>query len=110
MLNATIGVDLGRGFRLGGRVVYYSGFPGLITTLGGRRVDTGQDFPSFFRLDWRFEKKWTLAGTRWISAVVEMMNTTLSTEQLNIDCSGPVCKPTVVGPVSIPSIGVEGGL
>ncbi|MFO0590299.1 MAG: TonB family protein [Polyangiaceae bacterium] len=110
VLNATIGVDLGRGFRAGARVVYYSGFPGLITTSHGQRVDTGQEFPAFFRLDGRLEKKWTLGGTRWISAVLEMMNTTLSTEQLNIDCSGVTCKPTVVGPVSIPSIGVEGGL
>ena len=56
--------------------------------------------PDFFRLDVRVEKKFEMRGSRWLSLVVEMINTTLNTEFI----SGQE-----VGPISIPSIGVEGG-
>ena len=111
VLNAALGVDLGRGFRAGARVVVYTGFPNIVRgpDVSSRKIDTGTDLPTFFRLDGRLEKRWSLGKTRWLSLVLEMQNTTLSTETLGIRCDR-TCKPTVVGPVAIPSIGVEGGL
>ena len=115
VLNAALAVNLGHGFQAGARVVFYTGFPIILTAAATgpeerKRIDTGTEFPAFLRLDARVEKRWSLGKTRWISVVLEMMNTTLSKEYLNIDCGGATCKPTIVGPVSIPSIGVEGGL
>lgn len=111
VLNAAVGVDLGRGFRAGARVVFYTGFPNIVRgpTPGSVKIDTGVDLPPFFRLDGRLEKRWSLGKTRWLSLVLEMQNTTLSTENLGVRCDR-TCKPTIIGPVSIPSIGLEGGL
>jgi TonB family protein len=111
VLNAALGVDIGRGFRAGARVVVYTGFPNIVRgpTPTSAKIDTGDDLPPFFRLDARVEKRWSLGRTRWLSLVLEMQNTTLSTENLGVRCDR-TCKPTIVGPVSIPSIGLEGGL
>ncbi len=110
VLNAALGVDIGRGFRAGARFVFYTGYPDIRRGAdpGSARYDTGEELPPFFRLDGRIEKRWSLGKTRWISAVVEMQNTTLSTETLGIRCE-ETCEPVVIGPVAIPSIGVEGG-
>ena len=110
VLNAALGVDIGYGFRAGARFVFYTGYPDIRRGADTRspRYDTGNELPPFFRLDGRVEKRWSLGKTRWISAVIEMQNTTLSTETLGIRCN-ETCEPVEIGPVSIPSIGVEGG-
>ena len=56
--------------------------------------------PIFYRLDFRVEKKWRFARTGWVSLVIEMVNATLNRE---------VVGGAALSPVSIPSIGVEGG-
>lgn len=102
VLNAALGVDIAWGVRAGARFIVYSGFPEI-----NKGVDTGKELPPFFRLDARLEKKWTLGRSRWLSLVLEMQNTTLSTEVLGV-CDGKPCKP--IGPIAIPSIGLEGGI
>lgn len=106
--NVAVVFDLGRGWRAGSRFTYYSGVP--VIALGGgpanpltpppRSLDPARD-PSFYRFDFRLEKRWNLGSTRWISFVVEMLNATLHTE---------VLQGQEFGPVSIPSLGVEAGL
>lgn len=105
--NAAIGYDLGRRWRAGARFTVYSGTPvvppngtGLIPP--PRSLDPDRD-AAFYRLDLRLEKRWNLnvAGTTWISFVAEVMNATLNQE---------VVQGTTIGPVTIPSVGVEGGI
>ena len=112
VLSAALGLDIGRGFRAGTRIVFYTGYPVLVSEPrpGSRRADTGEELPPFFRLDLRAEKKWSLAKARWVSLVLEMQNATLATETLHMSCEQQTCKPVVIGPVSIPSIGLEGGI
>lgn len=111
VLNLALGVDIWRGLRAGVRVVFYTGYPEVARGPDPRAPasPTGRDLPPFFRLDQRLEKRWSLGGPRWISLVVEMQNSTLSTETLGIHCREE-CEPVVVGPIAIPSIGLEGGL
>jgi TonB-dependent receptor-like protein/TonB-like protein len=103
VLHSALGYDLGHGWRVGTRFSIYSGAPllsappGLPATF--RPSDPPRD-PVFYRLDFRVEKKWTIADVGWISFVVEMLNATLNTETIN---------GSLIGPVTIPSIGVEGG-
>jgi hypothetical protein len=77
--------------------------------------------PAFVRLDARLEKRWSLGKTGWISFVVEALNATLSREVTGYQCAtalqlpaaprrNPQCAERVIGPISVPSIGVEGGL
>jgi hypothetical protein len=51
-------------------------------------------------VDVRLEKRWNLGDTAWLSFVAEGMNVTLSKETIEDE---------EIGPVSIPSLGVEGG-
>jgi TonB family protein len=123
VLTAALSVDLGRGWRTGARFVGYSGipmrpaqpaFPGQVVGVPPERT------PAFVRVDLRVEKRWQLGKHGWISAVLEALNATLSREVTGYSCgtalalpgAAPVtasCLERVVGPVSVPSLGVEGG-
>lgn len=103
VLHSAVAYDLGRGWRAGTRFSLYSGPPRLDAegAVGAffRPSDPPRD-PAFYRLDFRVEKKWRVTDTAWLSFVIEMLNATLNTENI----SGQE-----VGPVTIPSIGLEGG-
>ena len=102
--NVALAYDLGRNWRAGSRLMFYSGIPkqpdlppGLVQP--GRTTAVERE-PWFYRLDLRLEKRWTIKRTGWISFVAEMLNATFHKETVG---------DTQIGPVTIPSIGVEGG-
>jgi len=102
VLHSALSFDMGRGWRSGARFSIYSGPPILDSSAASalfRPSDPERD-PVFFRLDFRVEKKWRFLETTWISLVLEMVNATLNTETIN---------GNEIGPVSIPSFGLEGG-
>ncbi len=104
VLNAALAFDLGRNWRAGTRVTFYTGLPKAPDpTTNATRLDP------FFRLDLRIEKRWNLAHGKWLSAVAEWMNATLSKESIGTSCTLGGCQETKVGPITIPSLGVEGG-
>jgi TonB family protein len=100
VLNVALGYDLGSNWRAGGRYVFYTGTP--IYEGEGALRSTGDvpRTPPFHRVDVRLEKRWHLGEAAWLSFVAEGMNVTLSKETIEDE---------VIGPVSIPSVGVEGG-
>jgi len=103
VLNAALGYDLGRGWRAGGRFTYYTGVPNLDAPAGlpeGFRLPSPTREPGFYRIDVRLEKKWTFGETTWLSFVAEVLNVTLNKETV---------RGNEIGPVTIPSIGLEGG-
>jgi TonB family protein len=102
--NAALAYDLGRRWRAGTRLMFYTGLP-----TPPDPVDGSTRLPPFFRLDLRLEKRWQLGRTVWISAVAEAMNATLNKEAVQRDCTLEGCEAQEIGPVTIPSIGVEGG-
>ena len=103
VLNAALAYDLGRNWRAGTRLVFYTGTP-VITPTGGLVVAqptlSNSRNPAFYRVDVRLEKRWQMTQRAWISFVAEVMNVTLSKETYN---------NTVIGPITIPSVGVEAG-
>lgn len=112
--NAALSLDLGRRWRAGNRVVFYSGYPlrdeSAAIASGQARV------PAFWRLDFRLEKRWRLGPTGSWAFVLEIANATLNKEVVDVECDstdgsgvgGPQrCEPQAIGPVTIPSIGVE---
>ncbi len=101
--NLALAYELGKGFRVGARVMAYSGLP-QATAAG-----TSGRLPAFFRLDLRAEKRWRLGKTAFFSAVAEWMNATLSKEAIATSCSLNGCDAQTIGPVTIPSLGIEGG-
>jgi hypothetical protein len=103
VFHSAVAYDLGASWRAGTRFSLYSGPPVLRPPAGSpilfRPSDPPRD-PVFYRLDFRVEKKWHVRDAGWVSFIIEMLNATLNTETIN---------GNEVGPVSIPSIGVEGG-
>ena len=103
VFNAALAYDLGRNWRAGTRLVFYTGTPVINQTQGSvvaQPTLSNARSPAFYRVDVRFEKRWQLSQRAWISFVAEVMNVTLSKETYN---------STVVGPITIPSIGAEMG-
>ncbi|MBI5532135.1 MAG: TonB-dependent receptor [Deltaproteobacteria bacterium] len=108
VLNAAVAYDFGRGWRAGTRLVFYSGNPvaspshGLIVP---PRSGNPKRNPAFYRLDLRLEKRWIPWKRGWLSLVFELMNATLSRESI----MSPEGDVSTIGPVTIPSVGLEGG-
>jgi TonB family protein len=101
VFNAALAYNFGRGYQAGTRLFFYTGYPitvGELGSAGGVR-DTGR-LPPFFRFDWRAEKRWRV-GRGWLSLVLEMANSMLAKETLQ--------QGVQIGPITIPSIGLEGG-
>jgi hypothetical protein len=124
VLSAILAYDLGRMWRAGGRFVFYTGQPYSslegnvpVPPYNSKRLDP------FFRLDLRLEKRWQLGQNGWIAFVLEGQNVTLSKEsttvglncmtdgRINMGGSGATqtttCTTPKVGPITIPSVGVE---
>jgi TonB family protein len=102
--SVALAYDLGHNWRAGTRLVFYTGVPkqpdipaGLIQPV--RTTNTERE-PGFYRIDLRVEKRWNIKQTGWLSFVVEMLNATFHKETV---------ADTEIGPVTIPSVGVEGG-
>jgi hypothetical protein len=115
VLNLIGAIDLGRGWRAGARFFYYTGRP-YSNRIAGVAIPPFNEkrFEPFYRFDWRIEKRWSIGRFGRISLVLEMLNTLLRKEALSLDCKrvkGELvdrCTPEEIGPITIPSIGVEG--
>ena len=106
VLNVAAAYDLGRGWRAGGRFLFYTGRPSYVTSADGDISVRGR-LPSFFRLDVRLEKRWQLGDHGFWALVFEVLNASAQKEVLSEACGAAGCKPEIVGPVTIPSAGVE---
>lgn len=118
VLNAVLGYQMGRGWRVGGRLLFYTGTP-YSQRSGSLAVPPYNAYrnPSFHRVDFRLEKRWRLSETGSIAFVLEGQNITLQKEVtgLGLDCEGEggpqggtnTCKQSEIGPLTIPSVGVE---
>jgi hypothetical protein len=120
-LSAVAQYDFNHGVRAGARFTYYTGRPGFpsldygtaqspVITFGPGQIAQHR-LPSYARIDLRVEKRWRLGQTKWIAAVVEFFNATLTKEAVGFDCNifKGLCQATNVGPIALPSVGVEGG-
>jgi hypothetical protein len=119
VLNAILAYDLGRRWRAGGRFVFLSGAP--YSNLAGNvpvPPYNGYREPPFFRVDVRLEKRWSLGADGYFAFIAEGQNVTLSKEvtPFGLSCSGietsqgggrTQCAHSAVGPITIPSLGVE---
>jgi hypothetical protein len=119
VVNVVASYDLGSSWRAGARFVAYTGLP-YSNTRDGIAVPpyNGERMPAFYRVDLRLEKRWRVSwGT--LALVFEGMNVTLNKEVLAAHCSPTQgqspegldrCTFQTLGPVSVPSVGVEGFL
>jgi TonB family protein len=120
VLNAIVGYDLGRRWRVGARLLFYTGTPYSLRE-GSSPVPPYNAYrnPAFYRLDFRLEKSWRVGKSGSVAFVLEGQNVTLQKEVsgLGLDCDGrqaapsenlaTTCKQSTIGPLTIPSVGVE---
>jgi hypothetical protein len=106
VLSGALSYRFGSGVRAGVRGSFYTGVPADVAYLAAAR-DPPRTSP-FHRIDVRLEKRWRLndAGAFW-ALVLEVLNTTLREEALGKSCSAYVCREDTVGPITIPSLGLE---
>jgi len=103
--NAAIAYNLGRNWRAGTRVTFYTGLP----KTPDPSDPSSTRLPPFFRADLRLEKRWQLTPRAYLSFIAEWMNATLSKEAVSTTCNVQGCQTQTIGPVTIPSLGIEGG-
>lgn len=119
VFNLVGAVDLGRGWRFGARFYLYSGRPYTSKHIQGVPIPpyNVDRLPPFWRIDLRVEKQWKLGERGRISFVVEGLNMTFNREAFAATCPSNGGNPLqlvqncdeiqYLGPVAIPSIGVE---
>lgn len=125
VLSVALAYDLGRRWHAGARFYYYTGRPYTPTYQGFPQppYDSAR-MPDFWRFDVRLEKSWRIGETGQLALVLEGLNVTLNKETFGVDCLPPLpstpytskppgapydkCTNDEVGPVSIPSVGLEG--
>lgn len=106
VLNLALSYDLGRGFHAGGRGMFYTGGPAEVAYREAALAPPRG--PAYLRLDWRLEKRWPLSiPGGHVALVAETLNTTLAKEAVTVSCYAYGCSAQRVGPVTIPSLGVE---
>jgi hypothetical protein len=106
VLNVALALDLGANWRLGSRFVTYSGVPAQVAYVAA--LDDPPRSPWYYRVDWRLEKRWHLGDKgAWLAAIAEVVNTTLNRESVTSSCYAYGCRNTTIGPVTIPSLGLE---
>jgi outer membrane receptor for ferrienterochelin and colicin len=105
VLNVAFAYDLGRAWRAGTRFMFYTGIPAEVAY--PKAAQSPPRSPPFYRIDWRVEKRWRLGETGFWALVFEVLNTTLHKEVLEFSCYAYACKEEAIGPVTVPSIGVE---
>jgi hypothetical protein len=114
VLNTALAYNLGRNWRAGTRLTLYSGAPKrtqasltdvdaeapTVGTAPNPRISNPPRDPVFYRIDVRLEKLWRYGKTTHLSFVAEVLNVTANKETYN---------GTAIGPIFVPSIGLEGG-
>jgi len=105
VINGALAYNLGRNWRAGTRVTFYTGLPKAPDPTD----PSATRLPPFFKLDLRVEKRWQLGPRAYLAFVAEWMNATLSKEAVATTCTLRGCETQTVGPITIPSLGIEGG-
>ncbi len=95
----------GDSWRTGARVVVYSGVPAEVAY--PRAAESPPRAPAFHRVDLRIEKRWPFGADGFWALVAEVQNTTLRSETLERSCYFYGCESESIGPVTVPSLGVE---
>ena len=121
VVSAAASYELGKDWRIGGRLFAYTGRPYTQYSLATPVVPfNDRRLPGFFRIDARLEKAWKIGEGDRIALVLEGINVTLNKEVVSATCNAPAgpsavgvgainaCTFESIGPITIPSIGVEG--
>jgi hypothetical protein len=106
VVSGALGYDFGRGWRTAVRGTFYTGVPVRVGISSVARKPPRT--PPFWRIDTRLEKRWRLARGASIAFVLEVLNATFKDEVVSSSCYAYGCREERIGPITLPSLGVEG--
>jgi hypothetical protein len=122
VVQGALAFDLGRHWRSSLRAVAYSGVPSISDNgnvpleyagyTNERLPRTNPEHlprtPWYWRIDLRLQKRWPV-GTRggYWAVTFEALNATLNRETVAQVCTPYRCTPGKIGPITLPSLGVE---
>jgi hypothetical protein len=120
VFSAVLTYDFGADVRAGVRATAYTGRPDFPAFYFGSQASEfafgpGQlaqhRVPPFYRIDLKAEKRWRLGAHQWIAVVLDFFDATLTKEAIGFRCdiASGLCTAQEVGPVTLPSLGVEAG-
>lgn len=109
VVDVALAYDFGKGWGLSSRATYYTGFPMRVESVPLLAAEARAS--DYFQLDWQLGKRFALdrAG-RSLTVTLGVLNTTLTKEANDAYCSASACGESLVGPATIPTLGVEGEL
>jgi hypothetical protein len=107
VFNLAIAFDLGRRWTVGARALLFSGVPTRRPSPAGPVFEGSDRAPAFARLDLRLEKRWRLGKQGSWGLTAEVLNSTLSREITRRNCNEVGCTEDAVGPIFVPSLGVD---
>jgi TonB dependent receptor/TonB-dependent Receptor Plug Domain len=110
VLSAVVHYDLGNGYSAGVRGTYYTGRPDLAPN-APLEESSQHRLPDYYRFDARLDKRWDLGRREWLTVVAEFFDATLTKEAVDYKCNflARVCTAESIGPIALPSLGLEGG-
>ena len=114
VLNAILAYDLGHRWRAGGRFFFTGGPYSRMEGEFALPPYNSMRYRPFFRVDVRVEKRWSVGKTGSLAFVLEGQNVTLSKEWTGTcrimgteQTSTADCGPDAIGPITLPSVGLE---
>ena len=110
VIDLALAYDFGRGWSLSSRGTYYSGFQAHMSRV--EDIPAAPRSTPYYQVDWQVAKRWKINQEgAWWGFSVGVLNTTLNSEVTNFYCRPDLtCEEDLVGPATIPTIGVEGEL
>lgn len=108
VLDAAFAYDFGKGIRLSTRGTYYSGFPARVASYD--QVEGRPRSTPYYQVDWQLSKRWEYVSGAWWGLSLGVLNTTLNSEANDKFCDVSGCREELVGPATIPTLGIEGEL
>lgn len=101
--------DLGKNWKAGSRILFYTGFPADEALPGRPPLENPDRVKPFFRLDARLSKRWVFEDRAYVGLVFDFQNVTLAKEVFDVMCNDAGCEAREVGPIVIPTTVLELG-
>lgn len=110
VVDGAIAYDFGSGWSATARGMYYAGFFPQVVDV--KDIEAAPRSDAYYQIDWQVAKRWEIneLGAYW-AVTVGMLNTTLNSDVSDYRCDQALnCEQELVGPATIPTVGIEGEL
>ncbi len=109
VIDGALAYNFDDGWGLSTRATYYTGYQARMPSVAS--LDEAPRTTPYFQLDFQGEKRFKIDETgRYWAITLGVLNGTLSSDSNDYDCTSGECIEELVGPATIPTIGLEGEL